>query len=65
VPSRWWHTARILSPSITVSTNVLNESNWDNFTEDMQRHSSSAARLVKSIYFSAEHARHRLSDVIA
>lgn len=65
VPSRWWHTARILSPSITVSTNVLNESNWDNFTEDMQRHSGAASRLVKSIYFSAELARHKLSDVIA
>ena len=65
VPSRWWHTARILSPSITVSTNVLNESNWENFTEDMQRHSGAASRLVKSIYFSAELARHKLSDVIA
>jgi len=28
VPSHWWHTARILSPSITVSINVLNQSNW-------------------------------------
>ena len=31
----------------------------------MQPNSGSASRLVKSIYFSAEHARHRLSDVIA
>jgi len=28
VPSHWWHTAKILSPSITVSVNVLNQSNW-------------------------------------
>lgn len=28
VPSHWWHTAKILSPSITVSINVLNQSNW-------------------------------------
>lgn len=35
------------------------------FTDDMQPNSGSASRLVKSIYFSAEHARHRLSDVIA
>ena len=65
VPSLWWHTARILPPSITVSTNLLNELNWENVTEDMQRHSGSASRLVKSIYISAEHVRHRLSDVIA
>ena len=65
MPSLWWHTARILPPSITVSTNLLNELNWENVTEDMQRHSGFASRLVKSIYISAEHARHRLSDVIA
>ena len=64
VPSRWWHTARILSPSITVSTNLLNASNWDNFTDDMQRNTSAAGRLLKSAYFTAERLRHRLSDAI-
>src|SRR5262249_42658284 len=28
VPSHWWHTVRMLSPSITLSANVLNASNW-------------------------------------
>ena len=28
VPSHWWHTARMLTPSITISVNVLNQSNW-------------------------------------
>ena len=65
VPSRWWHTARILSPSITVSTNVLNESNWRNFTDDMQRSTGASGRLVKSAYLAAEHARHRLQDLVA
>ncbi len=64
VPSRWWHTARILSPSITVSTNVLNESNWHNFTEDMQRNTGAGERVVKSAYLAAEHARHCLSDML-
>ena len=56
VPSRWWHTARIRSPSITVSTNVLNESNWHNFTEDMQRNTGAGARVVKFVHLAAEHA---------
>jgi len=30
VPSLWWHTAKILTPSITVSINTVNGSNWGN-----------------------------------
>ena len=35
IPSRWWHTARMLSPSITVSYNVANHSNWANVTDEV------------------------------
>jgi histone arginine demethylase JMJD6 len=28
IPSHWWHTVKMLSPSITVSANVVNQSNW-------------------------------------
>jgi hypothetical protein len=28
IPSHWWHTTKMLSPCISVSMNVLNESNW-------------------------------------
>jgi hypothetical protein len=28
VPAHWWHTVKMLSPSITLSANVLNQSNW-------------------------------------
>ena len=33
VPCHWWHTAKILTPSITVSINVLNQSNWHELVE--------------------------------
>ncbi len=34
VPAGWWHTARILSPSVTVSINGLNRSNSRAFRQD-------------------------------
>jgi len=34
VPSGWWHTARILTPSITVSINGANHANWSIFRSD-------------------------------
>lgn len=35
IPSRWWHTARMLSPSITISYNVANSSNWSNVRDEV------------------------------
>lgn len=34
VPAGWWHTARIISTSITVSINGANAPNWTAFTSD-------------------------------
>jgi hypothetical protein len=34
VPAGWWHTARILSPSVTVSINGANAGNWTDFRRD-------------------------------
>jgi cupin-like protein len=34
VPAGWWHTARILEPSVTVSANTLNAANWKAFIGD-------------------------------
>lgn len=51
VPSRWWHTAKILSPSITVSTNILNQSNWhelEKYVAAQQR--SPLAWLANRVY---------------
>jgi hypothetical protein len=31
IPCGWWHTARALSPSISVGMNIMDESNWDGF----------------------------------
>ncbi len=40
IPAGWWHTARILSPSITVSINVANSSNWLGLIGDQYRNAA-------------------------
>lgn len=35
IPDRWWHTARMLSASITISYNVANRSNWSHVTDEI------------------------------
>src|SRR6202041_2130691 len=33
VPSRWWHSARVVSTSVSVCTNIMHSANWDGFIE--------------------------------
>ena len=35
IPDRWWHTARMISASITISYNVANRSNWSRVTDEI------------------------------
>lgn len=36
IPGGWWHTAKMLTPSITVSMNHANGSNWKRFVDDFE-----------------------------
>jgi hypothetical protein len=50
VPSRRWHTARVLSPSVSVCTNQVDESHWNGFVREVclpQRGDSIPKRGVK------------------
>jgi len=33
IPGRWWHTTKMLTPSISVSVNTVNSSNWKELTD--------------------------------
>jgi len=54
VPSGWWHTTRMLTPSITISVNTANSSNWKAFCRDFvdstRRHRSSSVALGLKAY---------------
>jgi histone arginine demethylase JMJD6 len=45
MPSGWWHTARILSPSVTVSINGANAANWSDFRRDFCRYYMKGRKL--------------------
>jgi histone arginine demethylase JMJD6 len=37
IPSHWWHTTKMLTTSITVAVNVLNQSNWHELLKFVNR----------------------------
>ncbi len=45
MPAGWWHTARILSPSITISINGVNAANWSDFRKDFCRYQMAGRKL--------------------
>ena len=49
VPAGWWHTARILTTSITVSINGVNAPNWRAFVQDYCADVASASRLKAAL----------------
>ena len=50
IPPGWWHTARILTPSITVSVNRANASNWSLLTRDMCSRAPLPMKPVAAVY---------------
>ena len=54
VPSGWWHTARPLTPSISVCTAILDESNWNGFCREITASAAQtpARRALKLGYLS-------------
>lgn len=51
IPNRWWHTARMLSPSITISYNVANRSNWSNVRDEIcYKGRTKSAALVPALH---------------
>lgn len=57
VPSRWWHTARPLNPSISVGMNILDGSNWGGFVADavadIREGSPAKARAASAMFTAA------------
>jgi histone arginine demethylase JMJD6 len=53
VPAGWWHTTKILSPSITVSASRVNASNWRDFSQDLKARAPRPVRPIVSAYLTS------------
>ncbi len=63
VPSHWWHTAKMLTPSITLSANVLNQSNWHELIEYVSlRKRNALVSLASRMYLATAGARRAWRD---
>lgn len=52
IPKGWWHTARPLSPSISIGMNIVDRSNWRAFVSETflsGLHGARAPRLAKAL----------------
>jgi histone arginine demethylase JMJD6 len=63
IPSHGWHTAKILSASITVSANLLNHANWHELVRFVtERRSNPVVSLASRVYLTAAGARRSWRD---
>ena len=63
VPSHWWHTTKMLSPSITISINVANQSNWHALVDYVaMRQRNPLVSLASRMYLTAAGARRSWRD---
>jgi len=56
VPAKWWHSARVVTTSISVCTNMIDGSNWSGFIEEAcnpRTVKSAPVRAAKRAYLTA------------
>jgi len=62
IPSRWWHTTKMLTPCISVSANVVNRSNWGALTEFVCSKRTPLMRIPSRVYLNMAGSWRSLRD---
>lgn len=61
IPGGLWHTAKMLTPSISISVNRANASNWAKLTHDMCRNAPLPMKPIAAAYLTGLRAFHTLT----
>lgn len=63
IPSHWWHTTKMLSPCISVSANVVNQSNWHELVNFVSmRRRNPLVSLASRVYLTGAGAKRSWRD---
>jgi histone arginine demethylase JMJD6 len=63
IPSHWWHTTKMLSPCISVSANVVNQSNWHELVDFVSmRRRNPLVSLASRVYLTGAGAKRSWRD---
>ena len=62
IPGGLWHTAKMLTPSISISVNRANASNWSKLSHDMYTHAPLHMKPIAAAYLTGVRVFHTLRD---
>jgi hypothetical protein len=62
IPGGLWHTAKMLTPSISISVNRANKSNWSQLTRDIYRNAPLHMKPLAAAYLAGMRVFHTFSD---
>lgn len=63
IPNGWWHTTKMLTPSISLSVNTVNRTNWGDLCTDLANSRGTMTRVAVALYLKSVFVWNSLEDI--
>lgn len=63
IPSEWWHTTKMLSPSISLSINTVNRTNWEALCSDLATTRAGLSKVAIALYLKSVWLWNSVEDI--